>query len=287
MIKAHYWMRNLIVITVVLISLESCTVSKRVHRKGYYISWQKSNDRKAMTEVNDSINVESSKIELASDGRYLKKNSDELRNSDSPQGKIKSKYNSKNTRWSDNSSKEQVYRSTLTQHVRKNKMNIIRYTEIEDKQEDNGLDRLKTGKLMVFIGIGAFLLFGSLGTSTALGVTFGILSLIALIVIIWGVVWWIQGRRRQLNNGQKKERSEESKRLLRLSLLFFVIGISLALGTAALFYYLEPVAAATGNVVTEVATITFGVISAYILLFLTILAFFTSIVFLFRAMMVD
>lgn len=283
--------RNLLLIMLVMLvmhTFQSCTISKRVHRKGYHVSWQKSNFRTPSNLVIDSIDNVSNKVDLTAEEISIRKKESNKLITHVPLRDSKLQRKSIQYKRVPNLSSEHFFRSTHSKIIRNETTSHSRDSrDNEEGEEESEFDRLKTGKLMVFIGIGAFLLLGSIGASSATGVALGILSLIAFIAIIWGIVFWIQGRRKQKAKEGRKERSEESKRFLRLSLLFLLLGITLALGTAATFALTEPVAASTANVVTEVTTIVFGVVAGYILLGLTILSFFVSIVFLLKALMAD
>lgn len=254
-----YYFFKLIVFVFILLGLNACSVSKRVHRKGWNVEWHRAYDgsktvktvetKQAITSVKQSY-TDAEKIEaentppLAETVQIEKKNEEKrsIRNSSTQQEQTTMDF-----------AKTKLPPSAKKKATQKKPVSLINNPFKENP--------ILAGKIMVIIGL--IFVFGlSIQGATK------ILIMLAWAMIIAGIIIWIRGHRKLKKESEPKVKSEKSKRFLKIGLILLIIGIALAFGTFGLFSILEAAAASTANVVTEVTTVTVGAVFGYILGFI-------------------
>lgn len=253
-----------------MLIMSSCTITKRVHRSGWHVEWKKSY-KQSVAQNNSSSNEEKKEFVISNQSSKAAVHTEEpIDVEESPNPIVE---NDEELNYAPNLATKEELKQTdhpdeyQSQTPKKNK----------NTTESPADKKVLLGKLLVFLGIILIIAFGLPGLTNFGGAIFQMLGIGAVIT---GSIIWFKGRRMQEKEGTRDGKSEEAQKYIKIGFILLLIGISIAIGTSILFNVLEPAAASTPDVATEVLTITGGVIVAYALAIISVTLIFLALIFL-------
>lgn len=252
--------------------MSSCTITKRVHQKGWHVEWRKS------YKQSESKNHLSSNKEKTVELKEKPSKSDFRKNEVTKNTEPKSELTN-DIEIDSKSDNIDLSPSKIEQEHFEEQKDMPSFTTQRTKRQEKtaGDNKVLNGKLIVALGIILTVIIGVIGVSDLL---IAIGQLIGLGTIIAGSIVWIKGRRLQEAEGTRTGKSEEAKKYIKIGLILLLGGISVGIVSNYVFKSIEAAAAASGNVVAEVATVVGGTTGAYALAGIAIALIALALIFL-------